>query len=78
MRGELCKRILVEIFKGMRDPGHSFKMGNIKGDSARTTAYDYLKELERVGVLVRVNKKWTVSQKFRDELGSNPRGICLQ
>lgn len=53
-------------------------MGNIKGDSARTTAYDYLKELERVGVLVRVNKKWTVSQKFRDELGSNPRGICLQ
>jgi len=68
---------MVEVYKGLRDSAHSFKMADIKGSSARSTVYDYLKELEGAGVLTRVGKKWAVSQEFREEAGSNPRGICL-
>jgi len=77
MRGKLFKRIMVEIYKGLRNPAYSFKMADVKGSSARSTVYDYLKELEEAGVLAKVNKKWTVSQEFREEAGSNPAGICL-
>jgi len=77
MRGKLFKRIMVEVYKGIRDPAHSFKMADVKGSSARSTVYDYLKELEGAGVLTKANKKWAVSQKFREEVGLNPGGICL-
>ena len=77
MRGKLFKRIMVEVYKGIRNPVHSFKMADVKGSSARSTVYDYLKELEGAGVLTRVGKRWVVSQEFREEAGSNPRGICL-
>jgi len=77
MRGKLFRRIMVEVYKGLRDPAHSFKMADVKGSSARSTVYDYLKELEGAGVLVRVKKRWAVSQEFREEVGSNPGGICL-
>jgi len=77
MRGKLFRRIMTEVYKGIRDPAHSFRMSDVKGDSARTTVYDYLKELEGAGVLTRAGKRWAVSQEFREEVGSNPRGICL-
>ena len=72
-RGDVIRRLFVQVYLSARDPGHSFRLGNITRGEPRTTVWRLLKDLVDAGVLQRIGKRYAVTPGFREEIAKKLR-----
>lgn len=77
MKGELVKKLIIQIEACLRDKARSFSVGEVETeDCSRSTVYRYIRELRSIGVLEKKGREqYTVSDKFRREVVKERRGF---